>query len=162
MWPIWSLGDETRSRISSKFNQLAVGLQVTQIFLPGSLSIYYGEEIQLSNNPSIKYEETVDSAAKEAGQSNFTLISRDPFRTPMKWNSSRHAGNFSSLLAVYKRNLFIAAAVLPLCSLAKVSLPLQLLGFRWTTLTQLSTYKNLEPILFGAQSGTWLTLRRVQ
>ena len=112
MWPIWSLGDETQSRISSKFNQLAVGLQVTQIFLPGSLSIYYGEEIQLSNNPSIKYEETVDSAAKEAGQSNFTLISRDPFRTPMKWNSSRHAGNFSSLLAVYKRNLFIAAAVL--------------------------------------------------
>nr|CAH0113779.1 unnamed protein product [Daphnia galeata] len=92
VWPIWSLGDETQSRISSKFNQLAVGLQVTQIFLPGSLSIYYGEEIQLSNNPSIKYEETVDSAAKEAGQSNFTLISRDPFRTPMKWNSSRHAG----------------------------------------------------------------------
>lgn len=92
VWPIWSLGDETRSRISSKFNRLAVGLQVTQIFLPGSSSIYYGEEILLSNNPTITYEQTVDSAAKEAGQSNYNKISRDPFRTPMKWNSSRNAG----------------------------------------------------------------------
>lgn len=92
-WPTWTLGDETRSRIYSKFNQLAVGLQMIQIFLPGSSSIYYGEEVQFSNNAAIRYDETVDSAAKEAGDVNYSLISRDPFRTPMKWNSSRHAGN---------------------------------------------------------------------
>lgn len=85
------MGDEERSRIYSKFNQLAIGLQVTQILLPGSSSIYYGEEIQLTN-PSITYVDTVDSVAKEAGPTNYTLVSRDPYRSPMKWNSSRHAG----------------------------------------------------------------------
>ncbi|KAK4008132.1 hypothetical protein OUZ56_013285 [Daphnia magna] len=91
-WPTWTLGDETRSRIYSKFNQLAIGLQMIQIFLPGSSSIYYGEELQFTNNAAIKYGETVDTAAQEAGPINYSLISRDPFRTPMKWNSSRHAG----------------------------------------------------------------------
>lgn len=87
------MGDETRSRIYSKFNQLAIGLQMIQIFLPGSSSIYYGEELQFTNNAAIKYGETVDTAAQEAGPINYSLISRDPFRTPMKWNSSRHAGH---------------------------------------------------------------------
>ena len=101
MWPVWKLGDEEKSRISSKFNQLAPGLQIIQILLPGSPSIYYGEEIQLSNHQSIKYEETVDVVAKDAGPSNYTLMSRDPFRTPMKWSSTRHAGNIFFLLVCF-------------------------------------------------------------
>lgn len=92
VWPIWTLGNEERSRILSKFNQLAIGLQVISILLPGSPSIYYGEEIQLTNYPSLSYRDTVDSVAKEAGPTNYSLVSRDPFHTPMKWNSSLNAG----------------------------------------------------------------------
>lgn len=90
---MWTLGKEDRSRILSRFNQLAVGLQVISIFLPGSTSIYYGEEIQLTNHQSISFQQTIDPVAKSAGESNYTRVSRDPFHTPMKWNSSLNSGN---------------------------------------------------------------------
>lgn len=95
VWPTWVLGNEEKSRILTKFGQLAFGLQMMQLFLPGSASIYYGEEIQMTNTVSISYDDTVDSVARSSGPSNYTLVSRDPFHTPMKWNSSRNAGNIS-------------------------------------------------------------------
>ena len=71
---------------------MSVGLQLVQLLLPGTSSMYYGEEIQMKNHPSIRFDETVDIVARDAGPENYSIVSRDPFRTPMQWNSSRHAG----------------------------------------------------------------------
>jgi len=92
MTPVWRLGNEDQSRVLSKFDRLAVGLQVIQILLPGNAGIYYGEEIQMRNHQSISFEETVDVVALDAGADAYAKVSRDPFRTPMQWNNSRNAG----------------------------------------------------------------------
>lgn len=92
LWPLWALGDEDHTRIMNKFDQLSVGLQMIQLLLPGSYSIYYGEEIQMKDHPSISYDDTVDRVALDSGPQNYTKLSRDPYHTPMLWNSSRHYG----------------------------------------------------------------------
>ena len=93
MWPVWVLGDEDKSRAATKFGHFTLGLQALQILLPGSPSIYYGDEIKATNHSSITYEETIDSVGKDAGPQYYQTVSRDPCRTPMRWNSSKHAGN---------------------------------------------------------------------
>ena len=55
-------------------------------------SVYYGDEIEMTNHPSISYMDTRDKIAQDAGPLNYTLVSRDPFRTPMPWNMSRNSG----------------------------------------------------------------------
>lgn len=60
--------------------------------LPGRVFTYYGEEIAMLDNQDISYTETVDSEACEAGESSYVLISRDPYRTPMQWDSMTNAG----------------------------------------------------------------------
>jgi len=92
VWPTWTLGNEERHRILSKFERLSTGLQVVQLLLPGAAVVYYGEEIQMKNHPFISFDETVDVVAKAAGPDNYLKVSRDPFRTPMQWNNSRNAG----------------------------------------------------------------------
>ena len=92
MWPSWRMGNEDNDRIWSKFDRLSVGLQVVQILLPGNSIVYYGEEIQMRNHASISYEETVDVVAIDAGPHGYAAVSRDPFRSPMQWNTSLNAG----------------------------------------------------------------------
>lgn len=89
---MWVLGNEDRSRAASKFYHFALGLQALQILLPGSPSVYYGDETKATNHSSITYDETIDSVGKDAGPSSYQSVSRDPVRTPMRWNSSKHAG----------------------------------------------------------------------
>ena len=90
--PVWILGSEETSRISSKFQRRAIGLQIVQLLMPGTKSIYYGEEIEMTNHPQISFQDTRYPVAKDLGQNNFSLVSKDPFRTPMLWNASKHSG----------------------------------------------------------------------
>ena len=99
MWPSWRLGNEDQGRVWSKFEGLSVGLQVVQLLLPGNPIIYYGEEIQMRNHPSISFEDTVDVVAIDAGHEGYTKVSRDPFRTPMQWNNSNNAGFTSAKIS---------------------------------------------------------------
>ena len=85
----------------TKFDQKSVGLQAIQILLPGTYSIYYGEEIQMKDNTMITYDDTVDPVAKKAGSVNYTRLSRDFFHTPMLWNSSKNYGNFAHVILVF-------------------------------------------------------------
>lgn len=96
VWPMWNLGNEEMSRTKSKFGRLSAGLQVVQVFLPGVKSIYYGEELDMTDHPSISYEETKDEVARDIGPANFTRVSRDPYRTPMPWNARLSSNGFSS------------------------------------------------------------------
>src|SRR6266853_4910625 len=73
------------SRIGSRQAWIAAMLLLT---LPGTLTMYYGEEIGTTNVP-IPPEEVQDPAEKnEPGLG----LGRDPERTPMPWDGSLLAG----------------------------------------------------------------------
>lgn len=88
-WPNWVLGNHDQSRIASR-----VGLQQARIAamllltLRGTPTIYYGEEIGMTDVP-IPLEEVQDPMGKNMPEKN---LSRDPARTPMQWNSKPFGG----------------------------------------------------------------------
>ncbi len=88
-WPNWVLGNHDQPRIASRIGKpqarVAAMLLLT---LPGTLTMYYGEEIGMTNVP-IAPEQVQDPAEKNEpgiGQG------RDPERTPMCWDESQGAG----------------------------------------------------------------------
>jgi alpha-glucosidase len=88
-WPNWVLGNHDQPRIASRIGKhqarIAAMLLLT---LPGTLTVYYGEEIGMTNVP-IAPEQVQDPAEKNEpgiGQG------RDPERTPMCWDQSQRAG----------------------------------------------------------------------
>jgi len=88
-WPNWVLGNHDQPRIASRIgkNQARIAA-VLLLTLPGTLTVYYGEEIGMTNVP-IAPEQVQDPAEKNEpgiGQG------RDPERTPMCWDQSPHAG----------------------------------------------------------------------
>ena len=88
-WPNWVLGNHDQPRITSR-----VGLQQAKIAamllltLRGTPTIYYGEEIGMTDVP-IPFDEVQDPQGLNMPDKN---LSRDPSRTPMQWNSSEYAG----------------------------------------------------------------------
>ena len=91
-WPNWVLGNHDQARIASRIGtSLAPVAAMLLMTLPGTLTLYYGEELGMTNVP-IPPEEVRDPAEKNEpgiGQG------RDPERTPMPWDASPNAG-FSS------------------------------------------------------------------
>jgi alpha-glucosidase len=88
-WPNWVLGNHDQPRIASRIGakqaRVAAMLLLT---LPGTLTLYYGEEIGMTNVP-IAPEEVQDPAEKnEPGIG----MGRDPERTPMPWDDTPLAG----------------------------------------------------------------------
>ena len=61
------------------------------LLLPGVATTYYGEEIGMVN-VRISFEDTQDPQGKNAGRELYTLLSRDPCRSPMQWNAGKNAG----------------------------------------------------------------------
>jgi alpha-glucosidase len=88
-WPNWVLGNHDQSRISTRVGagqaRVAAMLLLT---LRGTPTIYYGEEIGMTNVP-IPPAEVQDPAEKN--QPGLGL-GRDPERSPMPWDSSPQAG----------------------------------------------------------------------
>jgi alpha-glucosidase len=88
-WPNWVLGNHDNARIATRVGaaqaRVAAMLLLT---LPGTLTLYYGEEIGMSNVP-IPPDRVQDPAEKnEPGLGQ----GRDPERTPMPWDDSPGAG----------------------------------------------------------------------
>jgi alpha-glucosidase len=88
-WPNWVLGNHDNARIATRVGaaqaRVAAMLLLT---LPGTLTLYYGEEIGMSNVP-IAPDRVQDPAEKNQpglGQG------RDPERTPMPWDDSAGGG----------------------------------------------------------------------
>jgi alpha-glucosidase len=88
-WPNWVLGNHDQPRIASRIGkQQARVAAMLLLTLPGTLTMYYGEEIGMTNVP-IAPEQVQDPAEKNEpgiGQG------RDPERTPMCWDRSQRAG----------------------------------------------------------------------
>ena len=88
-WPNWVLGNHDQARVASRVGaKQAPVAAMLLLTLPGTLTMYYGEEIGMTNVP-IAPENAQDSAEKnEPGIG----AGRDPERTPMQWDSTPHAG----------------------------------------------------------------------
>jgi alpha-glucosidase len=88
-WPNWVLGNHDNARIASRVGKSQAPVAAMLLLtLPGTLTMYYGEEIGMTN-VSIPPEQVQDPAEKnEPGLG----LGRDPERTPMLWNGSPSAG----------------------------------------------------------------------
>jgi alpha-glucosidase len=88
-WPNWVTGNHDQPRVASRvgIKQAAVAAMLL-LTLPGTLTLYYGEELGMTNVP-ISPEDVQDPAEKnEPGIG----AGRDPERTPMQWDASTNAG----------------------------------------------------------------------
>ena len=88
-WPNWVLGNHDRSRVASRFGlknaPLAAMLLLT---LRGTPTLYYGDELGLADVaiPPEKIADPWELRVPGFGHG------RDPVRTPMPWDATRHAG----------------------------------------------------------------------
>jgi alpha-glucosidase len=88
-WPNWVLGNHDQSRIASRIGlQQAKVAAMLLLTLRGTPTIYYGEEIGMSDVP-IPFEEVRDPQGLNMPDKN---LSRDPSRTPMQWDKNKNAG----------------------------------------------------------------------
>jgi alpha-glucosidase len=88
-WPNWVLGNHDQPRIASRVGHHQARVAAMLLFaLPGTLTMYYGDEIGMINVP-IAPDQMQDPAEKNEpgiGQG------RDPERTPMCWDQTPGAG----------------------------------------------------------------------
>jgi alpha-glucosidase len=88
-WPNWVLGNHDNTRIATRVGVSQVPVAAMLLLtLPGTLTLYYGEEIGMTNVP-ISPQEVRDSAEKNQPGIG---MGRDPERTPMPWNGTPLAG----------------------------------------------------------------------
>jgi alpha-glucosidase len=88
-WPNWVLGNHDKSRIASRIGPgKARAAALLLLSLPGTLTIYYGEELGMQDVP-IRPDQAQDPA--ERRQPGIGM-GRDPERTPMPWDDSLQCG----------------------------------------------------------------------
>src|SRR5207248_7411935 len=88
-WPNWVLGNHDKTRVATRIGTRQAWVAAMLLLtLPGTLTMYYGEELGMTNVP-IPPDEVQDPAEKnEPGLG----LGRDPERTPMPWDGSASAG----------------------------------------------------------------------
>ena len=88
-WPNWVLGNHDRSRVASRLGRAQARVAAMLLLtLRGTPTIYQGEEIGMTDVP-IPPERVRDPWERNAPGLG---LGRDPVRTPMQWNTERHAG----------------------------------------------------------------------
>lgn len=86
-WPNYVLGNHDEPRLASRIGPQACRLAAMLLLtLRGTPTLYYGDEIGMVD-VFIPCEEQRDPLGK-----NLPGLGRDPCRTPMQWDGSRHAG----------------------------------------------------------------------
>ena len=88
-WPNWAIGNHDNSRLATRLGPAAArAAAVLLLTLPGTPTIYYGDEIGMHDVP-IPPELVRDPAEK---QQPGLGLGRDPERTPMQWSSAPNGG----------------------------------------------------------------------
>jgi alpha-glucosidase len=88
-WPNWVLGNHDNPRIASRVGPFQARVAAMLLLtLRGTPTMYYGDEICMANVP-IPPERVQDPFEKSVPGLG---VGRDPYRTPMQWNGSKHAG----------------------------------------------------------------------
>jgi alpha-glucosidase len=88
-WPNWVLGNHDNSRVVSRVGRAQARVAAMLLLtLHGTPTIYYGEEIGMSDLPIAPEDVRDPREHRQAGLG----LGRDPERTPMLWDSSASAG----------------------------------------------------------------------
>jgi alpha-glucosidase len=86
-WPNWVLGNHDRPRIATRIGLAQARVAaILLLTLRGTPTIYYGDEIGMSN-VEVPCGQELDPLGKA-----FSALGRDGARSPMQWNTSAHAG----------------------------------------------------------------------
>uniref|UniRef100_A0A182Q3U1 alpha-glucosidase n=1 Tax=Anopheles farauti TaxID=69004 RepID=A0A182Q3U1_9DIPT len=92
----WALGNHDHRRVASRFGrERAAGLAMLCFTLPGTVFLYYGEEIGMEDNEAISWKETRDPLGCNTNGSVYQRYSRDPARTPFQWDASNESAGFA-------------------------------------------------------------------
>ena len=85
-WPNWVLGNHDRSRIATRIGPAQARVAaVLLLTLRGTPTLYYGDELGMVDVDVPKKQQT-DPQGMMGGES------RDPVRTPMRWDASSYGG----------------------------------------------------------------------
>ncbi len=88
-WPSWVLGNHDRPRAATRLGQEGSRLaHMMLLTLPGTPTLYYGDELGMCDGEIPSGQVRDLPGFREWGGK----WSRDACRTPMQWDSSRHAG----------------------------------------------------------------------
>ena len=88
-WPNWVLGNHDRPRVATRWGQAQARVAAMLLLtLRGTPTIYYGEELGLSNVAIAASQVQDPRELREPG----LALGRDPVRTPMSWDESENAG----------------------------------------------------------------------
>jgi alpha-glucosidase len=88
-WPNWVLGNHDNPRVATRLGLAQARVAAMLLFtLRGTPMLYYGDEIGMEDG-TISPEQVQDTCAMYVSADG---TSRDPARTPMQWNGSRHGG----------------------------------------------------------------------
>ncbi len=92
--PVYCFSNHDQQRIATRMGggEQARLIALLQLTLPGLPTIYYGDEIGMADG-TIPPEAIRDLSARQMGKNT---ASRDPERTPMRWNEERYA-DFSTV-----------------------------------------------------------------
>lgn len=89
----WVMGNHDRPRVGYRYGEdRHESLAIMTMMLPGINVVYYGEEILMTNNMNISFEESDDPQAKQTNETVYLEYSRDPVRTPFQWDDTAWAG----------------------------------------------------------------------
>jgi alpha-glucosidase len=89
-WPSWVLGNHDESRVATRFgsSEAAKAALVLLLTLRGLPTLYYGDELGMTDVPIIEDQVRDPWGKRMSGMG----LGRDPERTPMPWNPSAHVG----------------------------------------------------------------------
>lgn len=88
-WPNWVLSNHDKPRIVSRTGKSQARVAAMLLLtLRGTPTLYYGDELGMRDVP-IPPEEVQDPQGLNMPDMH---LSRDPARTPMQWDNSKHAG----------------------------------------------------------------------
>jgi len=88
-------GNHDRWRVADRVGpELIDAMNAINLIARGVAVTYYGEEIGMTSNFDISFDQAVDPAGKNCGSDRFLELgcSRDPERTPMQWDTTPNAG----------------------------------------------------------------------
>lgn len=86
-WPNWVLGNHDVSRVATRLGPgTARAAAVLLLTLPGTATLYYGDELGLPDNP------VRPPAPRDRPGAHGLARSRDPQRSPMPWDGTANTG----------------------------------------------------------------------
>ena len=89
-WPNWVIGNHDQPRIATRVGRAQARIAAMLLLtLRGTPTMYYGDEIGMTDVAIPAADEVQDSAEKNQPGKG---LGRDPERTPMQWDNSRCAG----------------------------------------------------------------------